>query len=263
MNPSASAGRQHYGVTLAVLLTGALAYALSQTMVVPALPAIQQDLGTSTTTVTFVLTAYLLTASVATPIVGRLGDMFGKERVLVATLVVFGVGSQDERGKVLENRARAVRHLGASPDRLATPYQVHGIKCVSVEHAWEAGKGPKADAVATTWPGVVVGVGTADCGPVLFAEPEARVVAAAHAGWKGAFAGVLESTVAAMERLGARRERIAASRVASDTHSTSAAPRASRAGRASRCQRKWPRPMAGGCTASAEITSFRRRSIRA
>jgi EmrB/QacA subfamily drug resistance transporter len=85
--------RQHYGLTLAVLVTGALAYALSQTLVAPALPAIQHDLHTSTTTVTFVLTAYLLSASVATPIVGRLGDMFGKERMLVLTLIAFGVGS--------------------------------------------------------------------------------------------------------------------------------------------------------------------------
>jgi EmrB/QacA subfamily drug resistance transporter len=85
--------RQHYGITLCVLLSGAMAYALSQTMVVPALPEIQRELDTSTTTVTFVLTAYLLTASVATPIVGRLGDMFGKERLLVITLAVFGLGS--------------------------------------------------------------------------------------------------------------------------------------------------------------------------
>ncbi len=85
--------RQHYGLTLAVLVTGALAYALSQTLVAPALPAIQHDLDTSTTAVTFVLTAYLLSASVATPIVGRLGDMFGKERMLVFTLIAFGLGS--------------------------------------------------------------------------------------------------------------------------------------------------------------------------
>ena len=85
--------RQHYGLTLAVLVTGALAYALSQTLVAPALPAIQHELDTSTTAVTFVLTAYLLSASVATPIVGRLGDMFGKERMLVFTLIAFGLGS--------------------------------------------------------------------------------------------------------------------------------------------------------------------------
>src|SRR6266498_1639144 len=85
--------RQHYGVTLAVLVTAALAYALQQTLVAPALPKIQEDLHTSTTAVTFVLTAYLITASVATPIVGRLGDMFGKERMLLLTLGFFGLGS--------------------------------------------------------------------------------------------------------------------------------------------------------------------------
>ncbi|MCB0874895.1 MAG: MFS transporter [Solirubrobacterales bacterium] len=94
MNAAAeSPARQHYNVTLAVLVTGALAYALSQTMIAPALPEIQADLGTTTTLVTFALTGYLLTASIATPVVGRLGDMFGKERLLVITLMIFGLGS--------------------------------------------------------------------------------------------------------------------------------------------------------------------------
>jgi YfiH family protein len=121
-----------------------------------------------------------------------------------------GIGSQDERETVLENRARAARHLGAAPDRLATPYQVHGTEAVQVGEAWGPGLGPKADAVVTDRPGLAIGVGTADCGPILFAEPEARIVAAAHAGWKGALTGILESTVAAMERLGAERARIVA-----------------------------------------------------
>jgi EmrB/QacA subfamily drug resistance transporter len=85
--------RQHYGVTLGALVIGALAYALSQTLVAPALPEIQRELHTTTTAVTFVLTGYLLSASVATPVVGRLGDMFGKERMLVATMSVFALGS--------------------------------------------------------------------------------------------------------------------------------------------------------------------------
>jgi EmrB/QacA subfamily drug resistance transporter len=85
--------RQHYGLTLGVLLLAALSIALQQTMVAPALPAIQKELDTSTTAVSFVFTAFLLSASVATPIVGRLGDMFGKERMLVSSLVVFAVGS--------------------------------------------------------------------------------------------------------------------------------------------------------------------------
>lgn len=94
MNAAAAIeGRQHYGLTLAVLLVAALAFALQQTMVAPALPAIQQELGTSTTAVTFVLTGFLLTASISTPIVGRLGDMFGKERMLVIALSIFALGS--------------------------------------------------------------------------------------------------------------------------------------------------------------------------
>jgi YfiH family protein len=111
---------------------------------------------------------------------------------------------------VLENRSRAARHLGTTLARLATPYQVHGTDAVIVEDVWQPGQGPRADAIVTNRQGIAVGVGAADCGPVLFADAEARVVAAAHAGWKGALAGVLESTVATMERLGAKREHIVA-----------------------------------------------------
>jgi EmrB/QacA subfamily drug resistance transporter len=85
--------RQHYTVTLGVLALAALSYALLQTMVAPALPQIQHDLGVSTTAVTWVLTVYLLTASIATPVIGRLGDMYGKERLLVITLAIFAVGA--------------------------------------------------------------------------------------------------------------------------------------------------------------------------
>jgi EmrB/QacA subfamily drug resistance transporter len=90
---TADPARQHYGITLGVLVLAALSYALLQTMVAPALPAIQHDLGASTTSVTWVLTVYLLSASVATPLLGRLGDMFGKERVLVLVLCLFALGS--------------------------------------------------------------------------------------------------------------------------------------------------------------------------
>ena len=85
--------RQHYGLTLAVLATGALAFALSQSMVAPALPEIQRELDATPTTVTWVLTVYLLTASITTPIFGRLGDILGKERILVIVLGIFAVGS--------------------------------------------------------------------------------------------------------------------------------------------------------------------------
>jgi YfiH family protein len=118
-----------------------------------------------------------------------------------------GIGSSDSREAVLENRARAMRHLGTSRDQLATPYQVHGTDAVLVEEAWGPGLGPKADAVVTNRPGIALGVGTADCGPVLMADVEARVIAAAHAGWKGALDGILESAVDTMERLGAERAR--------------------------------------------------------
>jgi YfiH family protein len=121
-----------------------------------------------------------------------------------------GIGSKDERALVLENRARAIAHLGVDPDRHATPYQLHGTNVVTIEAPWAPGHGPQADGLVTRTAGIAIGVGAADCGPVLFADPQARVVGAAHAGWKGAFDGILEATVAAMETLGAARERIVA-----------------------------------------------------
>jgi YfiH family protein len=121
-----------------------------------------------------------------------------------------GIGSVDERENVLENRARAMRHLGVSPTNLAAPYQVHGTDTVVIEKAWPAGERPKADAVVTKTTRIAVAVGTADCGPVLIADANARVVGAAHAGWKGALAGILESAVEAMEGLGADRTRMVA-----------------------------------------------------
>jgi len=121
-----------------------------------------------------------------------------------------GTGSKDARDRVSENRARVSTALGVAADRLATPYQVHGTEAVAVEAAWQPGEGPKADALVTDRPGVALGIGTADCGPILFADADARVIGAAHAGWRGALAGIAEAAVAAMERLGARRERIVA-----------------------------------------------------
>ena len=121
-----------------------------------------------------------------------------------------GIGSKDARERVLENRARVAAALGVAADRLATPYQVHGTDAVIVEAAWEPGKGPKADAVVTNRPGVALGIGTADCGPILLRRRQARVIGAAHAGWRGRIAGVAEAAIAAMVMLGARRERIVA-----------------------------------------------------
>jgi polyphenol oxidase len=120
-----------------------------------------------------------------------------------------GVGSRDDPAAVSENRSRVAASLGTTPDRLLTLYQVHSADALTVREPFR-GERPKADAMVTDRPGLALGVLAADCGPVLFADGEARVVGAAHAGWKGAFTGVLEATIDAMERLGARRERISA-----------------------------------------------------
>jgi YfiH family protein len=121
-----------------------------------------------------------------------------------------GPGSRDDRTHVIENRRRALEALAPNGNRLATLYQVHGADAVIVENAWELGRSPRADAMATATPGIALGILTADCAPVLLADSEARVVGAAHAGWKGALAGVVESALAGMEKLGARRERVVA-----------------------------------------------------
>jgi YfiH family protein len=121
-----------------------------------------------------------------------------------------GPGSNDDRARVIENRHVALAALGSSNSRLLTLYQVHGAETVEVREAWEMGRGPKADAMATSIPGFALGILTADCAPVLLADTKAGIVGAAHAGWKGALAGIIESAVDAMEQLGAQRERIAA-----------------------------------------------------
>ncbi|MBV2187113.1 MAG: peptidoglycan editing factor PgeF [Rhizobium sp.] len=120
-----------------------------------------------------------------------------------------GLGSRDEREKVEENRRRVSGWFGLAPDRLATVHQVHSPDVVVVDRTY-SGDRPTADALVTASPGVILGVLSADCGPVLFADAEAGVIGAAHAGWKGALGGVLENTVLAMQSLGARREAIAA-----------------------------------------------------
>lgn len=121
-----------------------------------------------------------------------------------------GFGSDDDPERVVENRARCAGRLDRPAEALATLYQIHSNRVVEVEAPWPRGEAPQADGMATRTPGVVLGILTADCAPVLFADPEARVIGAAHAGWKGAIGGVLEETVAAMARLGARPERIVA-----------------------------------------------------
>ncbi|MBT0667719.1 peptidoglycan editing factor PgeF [Novosphingobium profundi] len=140
---------------------------------------------------------------------GFLGRRGGVSEGEVAGLNV-GYGSGDDHAKIDANRARVVEAV-LPGGRLVTLYQVHSADCVTLsDPVWSDAERPHADALVTNRPGVLLGILTADCAPVLFADHEAGVVGAAHAGWKGAFAGVTESTVQAMEALGARRERIAA-----------------------------------------------------
>ncbi|HEX3430876.1 MAG TPA: peptidoglycan editing factor PgeF [Rhizomicrobium sp.] len=121
-----------------------------------------------------------------------------------------GPGSGDERTRVLENRRRAMHSLRGDAAPLVTLYQVHGREAVRVREPWAIAEAPKADAMVTNVPGIALGILTADCVPILLADVETLVVGAAHAGWKGALAGVVESVVDAMEGLGARRDRISA-----------------------------------------------------
>lgn len=121
-----------------------------------------------------------------------------------------GLGSNDDPQKVLENRGRVAAHLGARMPEVVTIYQVHGATAVTVEHPVARDALPVADAIVTRVPGLAIGVLTADCTPVLLADPDARVVAVAHAGWRGAKAGIVAAAVAEMERQGADRARIRA-----------------------------------------------------
>lgn len=121
-----------------------------------------------------------------------------------------GLGSRDDPAAVAENRARMAAALGVAPTHFLSAYQVHSPDAAVVEHPWALAERPQVDALVTATPGLALGVSTADCGPVLFADAAARVIGAAHAGWKGALTGVLESTLAAMEKLGASRTRIRA-----------------------------------------------------
>ncbi|PYE87349.1 peptidoglycan editing factor PgeF [Phyllobacterium leguminum] len=120
-----------------------------------------------------------------------------------------GAGSNDEPRNVAENRRRVAESLGVEPEKLLTVHQVHSPDVVTVTAPFN-GERPKADAMVTNVPGIALGALSADCGPVLFADIEARVIGSAHAGWRGAIDGVLENTVEAMIALGAERSRIVA-----------------------------------------------------
>jgi YfiH family protein len=121
-----------------------------------------------------------------------------------------GPGSRDDAANVIENRARIAGILGATPANLVTPYQKHTNIAVVAEKAWSKDEMPEADAIVTSVPGLAIGVLTADCAPVVFCDPAARVIAAAHAGWRGALSGIVEATVEAMTGLGAKPENISA-----------------------------------------------------
>jgi YfiH family protein len=121
-----------------------------------------------------------------------------------------GISSDDSAANVTENRARMAAALGVEPRRFLTAYQVHSPNVVVAEALWTAEARPHADAIVTRMRALAIGVTTADCGPVLFADPHAGVIGAAHAGWRGALTGVIEATVDAMERLGAKRGQIRA-----------------------------------------------------
>lgn len=120
-----------------------------------------------------------------------------------------GLGSDDDRDAVMENRSRVAKHLGLDGATLTTLHQVHSADALIIDAPFE-GAPPRADALVTKTPGLIIGALAADCTPVLFADPQAMVVAAAHAGWRGAVNGVLQAAVDAMEEIGARRERIVA-----------------------------------------------------
>ena len=121
-----------------------------------------------------------------------------------------GVGSDDAPAKVTKNRARMAAALGVAPDRLLTAYQIHSPAVAVADQPWTLESRPRADAIVTRVARLAIGVSTADCGPLLLADAEARVIGAAHAGWRGALTGVIEAAVAAMEKLGAERSRIVA-----------------------------------------------------
>jgi polyphenol oxidase len=120
------------------------------------------------------------------------------------------ISSGDDPSAIAENRRRALAALGLGPDKLVTCHQVHSPDVVIVEKPWPQGERPRADGMVTRQKGLALGILTADCGPVLFADAEAGIVGAAHAGWRGAVTGVVEATIAAMVKEGAKLDRIRA-----------------------------------------------------
>jgi polyphenol oxidase len=121
-----------------------------------------------------------------------------------------GLGSNDDPADVAENRRRMAEQMGVAPLHFIGVHQIHSPDAVVASGPWEGASRPRADAIVTRTEGLAIGVTAADCGPILFVDPNARVIGAAHAGWKGALTGIVESTVDAMEKLGAERAGIVA-----------------------------------------------------
>lgn len=121
-----------------------------------------------------------------------------------------GVGSDDDPANVAENRRRMAEAMGVAPDHFLNVWQIHSPDVVVATGPWQGAERPRADAIVTRTEGLAIGATAADCGPILLVDPNARVIGAAHAGWKGALTGILESTVDAMEKLGAERGGIVA-----------------------------------------------------
>ena len=116
-----------------------------------------------------------------------------------------GVGSKDAPEKVAENRARMAKRVGVAPERLLVPFQIHSADALTISQPWSPEERPRCDGLVTRQPSLALGVTGADCGMLLFADARAGVIGACHAGWKGAFTGMIEATVVAMEAEGARR----------------------------------------------------------
>lgn len=148
----------------------------------------------------------LLKAGIRHGFFGRRG---GVSSAIYESLNV-GMGSDDRSDRVSENRARAIGALGVDKLRLVTCYQIHSAKALVVDTPWPTGDAPRADGLVTRERGLALAILTADCTPVLIADPVAGVIGAAHAGWQGAWSGIIGSTIEAMKGLGAEPERMIA-----------------------------------------------------
>ena len=154
-----------------------------------------------------------IASSILSPLPGMRHAFFTREGGVsegLYTSLNGGLGSKDDPAHVAENRRRMAHALDVEADCFLTVYQIHSANVAVATQPWDAASRPHADAMVTNIPRLAIGVTAADCGPILFADPQARVIGAAHAGWKGAFGGVLEATIAAMKKLGAARSNIIA-----------------------------------------------------